>query len=138
MKKLPDPVRQRRLPEHFSWVDHRLVRDGHFRECANEALALYLFLVTVGDADGVSWYSERSLSRELNCSPEQLQKFRRELSKNGLIAWDSHFYQVLDLDAEKFCSSLLPEKAGDEQDGPVSLGDVIAGMLKGGDSDDRL
>ena len=25
--------RVRRVPEHFSWVDHRLVREGYMRQC---------------------------------------------------------------------------------------------------------
>lgn len=139
MKELPDPVRRRRLPEHFSWVDHRLVRDGHFRGCGNEALALYLFLVTVGDADGVSWYSDRSLGQELNCDSEHLRRLRRELLNTSLIAWNSPFYQVLDLDAEKFCGSLLSKQPSTSAGNPeeaVSLGDIIAGMLKGGGGDD--
>ena len=32
--------RVRRVPEHFSWVDHRLVREGYMRQCQAEAWAL--------------------------------------------------------------------------------------------------
>ena len=42
--------RIRKVPGHFSWVDHRLVRDRHIENCTHPAAALYLFLVTVGDA----------------------------------------------------------------------------------------
>ena len=41
------PQRQRRIPPQFSWVDHRLVREGHVQGRSAPALALYLFLVTV-------------------------------------------------------------------------------------------
>ena len=40
--------RLRRTPESFSWVDHRLVRDGYLRRASAPAWALYLVLVTVG------------------------------------------------------------------------------------------
>lgn len=96
-KKLIYPERRRRIPEGFGWIDHRLVRDGHFRHCEHGALALYLFLITVGDCDGVSWYSDKSLSCQLNCAPMELSGYRRELKTAGLIGYSSPYYQVLDL-----------------------------------------
>lgn len=46
----PEGVRQ--VPKQFSWLDHRLIRDHHIEQCSHPAAALYLFLVTVGDARG--------------------------------------------------------------------------------------
>jgi len=57
IKRLLCPERVRRVPARFSWLDHRLVRDHHIESCGPEALALYLLLVTVGDAEGLSYYS---------------------------------------------------------------------------------
>ena len=48
-KRLICPQRVRRIPSQFSWVDHRLVRDRHIESCSHPALALYLFLIAVGD-----------------------------------------------------------------------------------------
>ena len=48
--------RLRRLPAQFSWVDQRLVRDRHLDQVDTDAAALYLFLITVADARGLSWY----------------------------------------------------------------------------------
>ena len=45
--------RLRRVPEQFSWIDHRLVRDRHIAGRSAEALALYLFLLTVADGQGL-------------------------------------------------------------------------------------
>ena len=98
-KRIPDPSRLRRCPRQFSWVDHRLVRLGHVRGRSPHALALYLVLVTVGDADGVSWYGEERLSVELGISVHAVERARTELSEAGLIAYDRPFYQVLDLGA---------------------------------------
>ena len=42
-KRLVYPQRQRRTPEQFSWVDHRLVRERRLEPCSAEAWALYLF-----------------------------------------------------------------------------------------------
>ena len=87
--------RVRRVPERFSWVDHRLVRDGHVRRCPAAAWGLYLFLVTVGDAEGLSYYSDRSLCRELNLSEGDLAAGRNRLLAEDLVAWESPLYQVL-------------------------------------------
>ncbi|MFH1009496.1 MAG: hypothetical protein V1800_18620 [Candidatus Latescibacterota bacterium] len=48
------PDRIRTIPEQFSWLDHRLVRDRHIEFVTHEAAALYLFLVTVADGQGLS------------------------------------------------------------------------------------
>jgi hypothetical protein len=92
------PARLRRPPAQFSWVDQRLVREGHIRRCRPEALALYLFLVTVADARGLSYYGDVSVCRHLSLSPESLTRARAELMATGLIAWVSPLYQVLALD----------------------------------------
>lgn len=90
--------RVRQVPRQFSWVDHRLVRDGHIGRCSHEALALYLFLVTVSDADGLSYYSDAATGRLLNMDGAILSAARCELRKAGLIAYAHPLYQVLALD----------------------------------------
>jgi len=90
--------RVRRVPRQFSWVDHRLVRDGHISRCGAEALALYLFLITVSDAEGLSYYSDAAAGRLLNMEETVLASARRELCKAGLIAYRHPLYQVLSLD----------------------------------------
>jgi len=94
-KRIPQPSRVRRVPKQFSWVDHRLVRLGYLRGRSPHALALYLFLVTVGNADGVSWYGDERISVELGISQRAIRQVRNELQKAGLIAYDRPFYQVL-------------------------------------------
>lgn len=96
--KLPRPERRRSIPPHFSWIDHRLVRDGHLQRCRPSALALYLFLVTVADRLGLSYYQERTLSAMLHWNQDQLQAAREELVRNQLIAYEPPLYQVLSLD----------------------------------------
>ena len=98
-KRLLDPSRVRRVPRQFSWVDQRLVRDNFIARCNAEALALYLFLVTVADAQGLSYYGDRSIGHMLSLSPEQLNKARQALIDAELIAYEAPLYQVLALDA---------------------------------------
>ncbi len=92
------PERLRLIPEHFSWVDHRLIRDGYVLRCQTEELALYLFLVTVGDAQGLSFYSDSSLCKQLTIPLTTLRQARQALTNIGLIAYEKPLYQVLGLD----------------------------------------
>ena len=64
-KRVLCPERLRHVPHRFSWIDQRLVRDGHIVRCGPQALALYLLLVTVADAQGLSYYSDKTAARLL-------------------------------------------------------------------------
>ena len=90
--------RIRKVPKHFSWIDHRLVRDRHIENCSHAAAALYLFIVTVGDAKGLSYYGDKSIIKHLCMDQSALQDARANLIKIGLIAWQRPLYQVLALD----------------------------------------
>ena len=82
----------------FSWIDQRLVRDGHIARCGPQALALYLLLVTVADAQGLSYYSDKTAARLLSLNEAQLREARCSLLAAGLIAYESPLYQVLSLE----------------------------------------
>jgi len=106
-KHLLDPERLRKIPPQFSWIDQRLVREHHIERLSHAAAALYLFLVTVADARGLSFYSERSIGRYLAIPPERLNSAREELLRADLIAYQNPLYQVLSLDG-----SLLSSERG--------------------------
>jgi len=59
---------------------------------------LYLFLVTVADSEGLSWYSDESTARRLSMDTQRLHRARGDLMRAGLIAWVRPVYQVLALD----------------------------------------
>ena len=90
--------RLRQVPESFSWLDHRLVRDRHLARCSVEALALYLFLVTVCDGEGLSYYSDRAIAELLPLDGAALTRARQQLLAVRLIAYQKPLYQVLSLD----------------------------------------
>lgn len=96
-KRVLNPQRLRQVPEHFSWLDHRLVREHTIEKADVCAWALYLFLVTVADAHGLSYYAEASLSRRLGLDPRRLARARNDLLGLDLIAYDPPLYQVLSL-----------------------------------------
>lgn len=70
------------------------------QRCSPPALALYLVLVTVADADGVSFYGDETLCRMLRWPAWQLPAARHELEQSGLVAYQAPFYQVLSLEPE--------------------------------------
>jgi hypothetical protein len=97
-KRLLLPSRVRRIPAQFSWIDQRLVRDHHIERADCTALALYLFLLTVADAQGLSYYADASIGQRLALRPEQVAAARAGLVRAGLIAYEAPLYQVLALD----------------------------------------
>ena len=92
------PDRLRRVPEKFSWLDHRLVQDRYLQRCQPHAWALYLLLVTVGDAHGISWYATATMAVLLNVPVDTVIDARQQLMRCGMIAFEKPFYQVLALD----------------------------------------
>lgn len=106
--------RLRHVPRQFSWIDQRLIRDGHIRGRTTGALALYLFLCTVADAQGASYYSDGRVCELLGLEALELRSVRRELVDAGLVAYRRPFYQVLSLEAHKVeGESVAFESAGD-------------------------
>ncbi|MEO5368238.1 MAG: hypothetical protein H7831_18165 [Magnetococcus sp. WYHC-3] len=89
--------RTRQVPPQFSWVDHRLVRDGFCRRCGPEELALYLMLVTVSDADGLSYYGDANVAQLIGLPVERLAATRAALVRADLVAYRRPLYQVLEL-----------------------------------------
>lgn len=97
IKQLLRPERLRQVPEQFSWVDQSLVQQHLIDRCEARSAALYLFLVTVSDAQGLSYYGEPTLARRLHLSQQELGAARRQLIELDLIAYRSPLYQVLAL-----------------------------------------
>lgn len=93
------PARLRRVPRQFSWVDQRLVRERYIGRCGPHALAPYLFLVTVADAQGLSYYGDGAIAERLGWCEAQVRAARAELVQADLIAFRTPLYQVLSLDA---------------------------------------
>lgn len=98
MDKHPISLAQlRRVPKQFSWVDQRLVREHYIDRLSHQACALYLFLLTVADAQGLSYYADRTLAKRLSMSMAQLAQARHALIAQHLLAYRRPLYQVLAL-----------------------------------------
>jgi hypothetical protein len=111
IKRVLCPERLRKVPPQFSWLDQRLVRQRYVQRCEPPALALYLVLVTVADAEGLSYYSDASLERMLRLDHAALCAARAQLCQHGLVAYEKPLYQVLALDQPP-ASAPPPSRAG--------------------------
>jgi hypothetical protein len=118
-------ARLRKVPKQFSWVDQRLVRERYIDQLSHQACALYLFLLTVADAQGLSYYADPSLCQRLSMTSTELHQARQALITRDLVAYQRPLYQVLALDAapEGVTPSAAPVAADDE---PVDIKAVFA------------
>ena len=126
-KRVLFPQQLRKVPEQFSWIDHRLVRDRHIAGKSAEALALYLFLVTVADGQGLSYYSDAGIGKLLPLDATALARARQELIRTGLIAYEKPLYQVLSLD-QPDPTTAGSSTSGPRLDVPQSLGEILRDM----------
>ncbi|MEW6744209.1 MAG: hypothetical protein AB1486_15765 [Planctomycetota bacterium] len=124
-KRILDPDNLRRLPEQgFSWLDRRFVRDGFADALTLLELALYWFLCSVADRDGLSFYGDARAARLLKVSLAALEQARRGLIQHGLIAYQHPLYQVLSL-PERNLPHLQPQRSTRSTGMPRLLGDIL-------------
>jgi hypothetical protein len=114
--------RVRKVPKQFSWVDQRLVRESRIMQCSVAGAALYLFLVIVSDAKGLSFYNDGSIGRYLGMDAAQIRSARDNLLAADLIAYKRPLYQVL---------SLMDEQPRSCLPGPLSFGDIMKKAMEG-------
>jgi hypothetical protein len=124
-KHLISLAKLRTVPRQFSWVDQRLVRERSIDQLSHAACTLSLFLVTVADAQGLSYYADASLCQRLSLTSSALHQARLALITQGLVAYQRPLYQVLALDAapSEATPSAAPMAADDE---PVDIKAVFA------------
>ena len=120
-EKVIVPHRLRQVPTQFSWLDQRLIRQGRLRDCEPPAWALYLFLCAVGDEQGLSYYSDASLGRELRLDAPSLSQARTQLIGADVVAFQKPLWQLLSLDPPT-------ERAG----GTRSMAEVLRAVFQGG------
>ena len=133
VKQVLRPERLRQVPEQFSWVDQALVQRHFIDRCDTRAAALYLFLVTVSDAQGLSYYGNATLMQRLHLGAEELASARGQLIGLELIAYQAPLYQVLALPGTRVVPRTAPSVPAQAQvrnsnDGLVSLAQLLDQM----------
>ena len=102
----------------WSWVDRRFLRE-HGDYLSRDGVLLYLFLVTVADRHGLSFYSDHTLSSRLQLSPQAVAQARQELLDRDLIAYQLPLVQVLSLPAATVSRRAAPGQ------GLIRLGELF-------------
>lgn len=99
-KEILVPNRVRHLPRNdWSWLDRRFLRE-YSSQLSGDAIFLYLFLASVGDKSGLSYYSDTSLALRLRTSERAITAARNELMMFDLVAYRNPLVQVLSLPAQ--------------------------------------
>lgn len=124
VKRVLRPDRLRRVPAQFSWVDQALVQRHLIDRCDAGSAALYLFLVTVADAQGLSYYAGSTLAQRLRLGAEELVAARARLIELDLVAYEAPLYQVLALPGSSPPASPSPSRC--DSTGPVGIGELLA------------
>ena len=96
-KRVLNPQRVRRIRGGFSFIPHRFVTGGYWGCLGGDELMLYLFLVTVSDRYGLSFYSAESVCSMIHMPLRQYGLARDGLIEKDLIAFDGTVFQVLEL-----------------------------------------
>ena len=130
------PDRIRRISGSFAFIEHRFLRDGFFASLDHHELLLYLFLVIVGDRNGISFYSYDKICTLLGVSVDEYTLARDSLIEKDLIAFDGKFFQVLSLPEKVIKHSCPPLRTREEMEkhDPATIRQLIVHSL--GDNHD--
>jgi hypothetical protein len=85
-------------PEGFFWVDRRFFKE-HAANLSRDAVLLYLFLCSVSDRHGLSFWREESTAAWLRTTPALVDRAREELVVRDLVEHEAPLTQVLSLPA---------------------------------------
>jgi hypothetical protein len=93
---------------------------------SHQAAALYLFLVTVADVQGLSYYSDPAITRRLSMDDHGLAQARQELIGVDLIAYKRPIYQVLAIEGHwQMVPPTIPSSSH-----PQSLGTIFKQIME--------
>jgi hypothetical protein len=96
-KRILNRSRLREIQGGFAFIPHRFLNDGFIKRLGPDELLLYLFLILVSDAYGLSYYGDPAICRFLGLNLPALEQGRQILIDEDLIAFETPIYQVLEL-----------------------------------------
>ena len=120
MRTEPLEPRRVRYPKGaYGWVDLRIVTEGHLIGLGQEAALMYLFLCTVGNRAGISFWSRVRIAQVLHLTPVEIDNAVMRLIAAGLIAANERVFQVLPV--PDGCRRHLGARDGTQQSGEGRL-----------------
>lgn len=125
-KRVLNRSRIRVIQGGFAFVPHRFVSDGFIKRLGPGELLLYLFLILVADAYGLSYYGNPAICRFLGMKCCQLEHYRQILIDEDLIAFEAPLYQVLELPTGLTKKTVVADSvASASSSSPSSFSDLI-------------
>lgn len=111
MRAEPLEPRRIRYPKGaYGWVDLRIVTEGHLEALDPSSALVYLFLCTVGNREGISFWSRSRIARMLSLSLETVHAALVALTGAGLIAATERIVQVLPVPGRGDGHPAVPQK----------------------------
>jgi hypothetical protein len=118
----------------FAWISHRFLSQGFWGSLTQHELLIYLFLVIVGDRQGISYYSFDKICSLIAITPDEYIFARDGLINKDLISFDGHLFQVLSL-PEHVISKLQPPlitKEDMQREDPATINQLITKSFRRG------
>jgi hypothetical protein len=130
IKRVLHPERLRKIEGSFSWIDHRFITGGFLRDLCTLEILLYLFLVSVSDRNGLSFYHDDRMASLLKIDLPALGQAREGLVLRSLLAYESPLYQVLSLPPQPVILPSREERSQKEEEIARSYFKKIKQMLQ--------
>lgn len=90
-----EPRRVRHPRGAYGWVDLKVITDGCLERLELAEALTYLFLCSVGNTLGISFWSTNRMARVLHLDPGVVKRALEVLVIADLIAWNGRVVQVL-------------------------------------------
>lgn len=133
------PQRVRKITGSFAFIEHRFIRNGFFTSLTHHEILLYLFLVLVGDRNGLSYYNYDKICTVLRVCVDEYILARDGLITKDLIAFDGQLFQVLSLPKTALIATTKPLKPEEmAQKDPATVHHIIRESLGRTCKDARL
>ena len=135
-----NPDRVRRIVGSFAFIEHRFLRGGFFDVLTHHELLLYVFLVLVGDRNGLSYYSYDKICMLSRITLDDYIIARNGLIEKDLIAFNGHLFQVLSLPATPGSTEPGPLKTTEQmmRDDPATITRIIKNSFGNNSDEEQL
>jgi len=102
------PGRIRTLPKSFSWIDRRVITESFLALLTQQEIALYFFLVTAADRQGMSFWGHEKIQNLIGLDKHELKTAIHGLVRKNFIAYRYPFFQVLSIPQTLFTTGGEP------------------------------
>ena len=126
--------RIRTITGSFAWISHRFLSQGFWASLTHHELLVYLFLVIVGDRQGLSYYSFDKICSLVAITADEYIVARDGLIDKDLLSFNGHLFQVLSLPEQVISKpeSPLITKEDMQREDPATINQIIKNCFRKG------